>query len=53
MRIRTEVLAVEVSTNGRVIVIAPVRTKREVERFKQAEAKMHAKFAGAFARLAK
>ena len=44
---------VEVSTNGRVIVIAPVRSKHEVESFKQAEAKMHAKFAGAFARLAK
>ena len=44
---------VEVSTNGRVIVIAPVRSKREVEKFQQAEAKMHAKFAGAFARLAK
>jgi hypothetical protein len=44
---------VEVSTNGRVIVISPVRTKREVEKFKRAEAKMHAKFAGAFARLAK
>ena len=44
---------VEVSTNGRVIVIAPVRTKRELDKFKHAEAKMHAKFAGAFARLAK
>ena len=44
---------VEVSTNGRVIVIAPVRGKREVDKFKRAEEKMHAKFAGAFARLAK
>ncbi len=44
---------VEVSTNGRVIVIAPVRSKRDVESFKLAEAKMHAKFAGAFTRLAK
>ena len=44
---------VEVSTNGRVIVIAPARTKREVDKFKRAEAKMHAKFAGAFARLAR
>ena len=44
---------VEVSTNGRIIVIAPVRSKREEGRFKRAEAKMHAKFAGAFARLAK
>jgi antitoxin MazE len=44
---------VEVSTNGRVIVIAPARSKRETERFEKAEARMHAKFAGAFARLAK
>lgn len=44
---------VEVSTNGRVIVIAPVRSKRETDKFKRAEAKMHAKFAGAFTRLAK
>jgi len=44
---------VEVSTNGRVIVISPVRSKREIEKFKAAEERMHAKFAGAFARLAK
>lgn len=44
---------VEVSTNGRVIVISPVRSKRERDRFEKAESKMHAKFAGAFARLAK
>jgi antitoxin component of MazEF toxin-antitoxin module len=44
---------VEVSTNGRVIVIAPVRSRRDVEKFEHAEAKMHAKYAGAFARLAK
>lgn len=44
---------VEVSTNGRVIVIAPVRSKREVDKFKRAEERMHEKFAGAFTRLAK
>jgi antitoxin component of MazEF toxin-antitoxin module len=44
---------VEVSTNGRVIVISPVRSKRETEKWKSAEARMHAKFAGAFSRLAK
>jgi hypothetical protein len=44
---------VEVSTNGRVIVIAPARSEREVEKFERAQAKMHVKFAGAFARLAK
>ncbi len=44
---------VEVSTNGRVIVIAPVRSKRETEKFKRAEERMHVKFAGAFTRLAK
>jgi antitoxin component of MazEF toxin-antitoxin module len=44
---------VEVSTNGRVIVIAPVRSKRETEKFERGKARMHAKFAGAFRRLAK
>jgi len=44
---------VEVSTNGRVIVIAPVRSKREVDTFARAQERMHAKFAGAFKRLAK
>jgi antitoxin component of MazEF toxin-antitoxin module len=44
---------VEVSTNGHVIVISPVRTKREIERFERGQELMHAKFAGAFRRLAK
>lgn len=44
---------VEVSTNGSVVVIAPVRKKRDTERFAKAREKMHAKFAGAFERLAK
>ena len=44
---------VEVSTNGRVIVIAPVRSKREIERFEEGKERMHARFAGAFRRLAK
>jgi antitoxin MazE len=44
---------VEVSTNGRVIVISPVRSKRETEKFEQGQALMHQKFAGAFRRLAK
>jgi antitoxin MazE len=44
---------VEVSTNGKVIVIAPVRSKREREQFAEAQARMHAKYAGAFRRLAK
>ncbi len=44
---------VEVSTNGRVIVIAPVRSKREIEKSKRGQELMHAKFAGAFRRLAK
>ena len=45
--------AVEVSTNGRVIVISPVRTKRENDKFERGQDLMHAKFAGAFRRLAK
>ena len=44
---------VEVSTNGRVIVIAPVRSRRDVEKFKRGQELMHEKFAGAFRRLAK
>lgn len=44
---------VEVSTDGRVIVIAPARTKGDAEKFEEARARMHAKFAGAFERLAK
>jgi antitoxin component of MazEF toxin-antitoxin module len=44
---------VEVSTNGRVVVIAPVRSKREIERLARGQELMHAKFAGAFRRLAK
>jgi antitoxin MazE len=45
--------AVEVSTNGRVVVIAPVRGKRDSERLARGRELMHAKFAGAFRRLAK
>lgn len=44
---------VEVSTNGRVVVIAPVRSKRDIERLARGQELMHAKFAGAFRRLAK
>lgn len=44
---------VEVSTNGRVIVIAPVRSKREKDKRERGQELMHAKFAGAFRRLAK
>ena len=44
---------VEVSTNGRVIVISPVRSKRETDKLKRGQELMHAKFAGAFRRLAK
>ena len=44
---------VEVSTNGRVIVISPVRSKREVDKMKRGQELMHEKLAGAFRRLAK
>jgi antitoxin MazE len=44
---------VEVSTNGRVIVISPAKSKCETVKFRRAEEKMHARFAGAFKRLAK
>lgn len=44
---------VEVSTNGRIIVIAPVRSKRDVDKFTRGQELMHAKFAGVFRRLAR
>lgn len=44
---------VEVSTNGRVVVISPAPSKREAARFAKAKDKMHARYAGAFTRLAK
>lgn len=44
---------VEVSTNGRVIVIAPARSKRDREKVERGTELMHAKYAGAFRRLAK
>jgi antitoxin MazE len=44
---------VEVSTNGRVIVIAPVRSKKESDKLVRGQELMHEKFAGAFRRLAK
>jgi antitoxin MazE len=44
---------VEVSTNGRIIVIAPVRSKRDLDKFQRGQELMHSRFAGAFRRLAK
>lgn len=44
---------VEVSTDGRVIVISPVRSKRETDKFERGKELMRARFAGAFRRLAK
>ena len=44
---------VEVSTDGHVIVIAPARSERDMDRFEKARERMHAKYAGAFALLAK
>lgn len=44
---------VEVSTNGRVIVISPVRTADDEREWERGRERMHAKFAGAFKRLAK
>lgn len=44
---------VEVSTDGHVIVIAPVKSKKDAERLRLAEDWAHATYAGAFERLAK
>ncbi len=43
---------VEVSTDGEVIVISPVRGARRTERLKRVMARAHDRYAGAFRRLA-
>ena len=45
--------SVEVSTDGQVIIIAPVKTKKDAERFRLAEDWAHTAYGGAFHRLAK
>lgn len=42
----------EVSTNGQVIVISPVRQKRRVTRLKKIVTEAHRKYGGVFRRLA-
>ena len=44
---------IEVSTNGQVIVIAPVRSKKDADRFRLAEEWAHVTYADAFRKLAK
>ena len=43
---------VEVSTDGEVIVISPVRGARRTERLRKVMARAHDRYAGAFRRLA-
>jgi len=43
----------EVSTNGDVIVLSPVRDKHRQARFKAAAEKVFTRYAGVFARLAR
>ena len=43
---------VEVSTDGEVIVISPVRAARRTDRLKRVMARAHDRYAGAFRRLA-
>lgn len=45
--------SVEVSTDGHVIIIAPVKSKKAAERLRLAEDWAHETYAGAFKRLAK
>jgi antitoxin component of MazEF toxin-antitoxin module len=45
--------SVEVSTDGHVIVIAPVKRKGDAEKLRLAEEWAHGAYAGAFRRLAK
>ena len=42
----------DVSTNGEVIVISPVRTRRRTARIKGIAAEAHARYGGVFRRLA-
>lgn len=44
---------VEVSTDGHVIVIAPLKSKKDADRLRLAEDWAHETYAGAFERLAK
>lgn len=44
---------VEISTNGDVIVITPVRTKSRQAKLRSVMDRVHDKYAGAFRRLAK
>ena len=43
---------VEISTNGDVLVMTPVRTAESDERFRKSAEKINAKYAGLFRRLA-
>jgi antitoxin component of MazEF toxin-antitoxin module len=45
--------ALDVSTNGEVIVVSPVRDRRHTARLKRVVAETHAQYRGVFARLAK
>jgi len=42
----------EISTDGQVIVISPVRARRRTARLKQVVAEAHRRYSGAFRRLA-
>jgi antitoxin component of MazEF toxin-antitoxin module len=44
---------VEVSTNGDAIIVTPVRSDREQQRFRASFEKIDRRYAGAFKRLAK
>jgi len=44
--------ALEVSTDGEVIVISPVRTPKRIERLRRVMERAHRRYGGAFKRLA-
>ena len=44
--------SLEISTNGDVLVVSPVRNKRRSARLKRIVAEAHAKYGGVFRRLA-
>ena len=45
--------ALDVSTNGQIIVVSPVRDRRHTAKLKRIVADAHAKYSGVFRRLAK
>ena len=48
----TAATSLEVSTDGEVIILSPVRPARRTERLREIMARVHARYSGTFRRLA-